>query len=856
MSKQLFKLQSKYAPAGDQPAAIEKLVAGLKKGYHDQTLFGVTGSGKTFTMANVIAQVQKPTLVIAHNKTLAAQLAQEYKDFFPDNAVHYFVSYYDYYQPEAYIPVTDTYIEKEAMINEEIERLRHASTQALLTRSDVIIVASVSCIYGLGSPVEYEKVNLRIEVGQTISRAELIRRFIGIHFSRNNTDLKPGEFRAVGNALEIMPVNEKLIYRINFSGSQIDNIVKIDGVTRRIISDEKVFFLSPAKHFITAPAEQKRAVKTIKAELAVQLKQLKKAGKLLEAERLKRRTSYDLSLIREVGYCNGIENYSRHFSGKTAGEPPDTLLSYFGKDFLTIIDESHVTVPQLNGMYAGDASRKKNLIDHGFRLPSALDNRPLKFPEFVDRIGSVIYTSATPSTYELEKSAQVVEQIIRPTGLIDPVLEIRGIIEQGKYPGQVTDFITETDKVVRGGGRVIATTLTKKMAEDLSDYLKAKGVKAEYLHSDIKTIDRIVLLTDFRKGKFDCLVGVNLLREGLDLPEVEFIGILDADKEGFLRSDTALIQTIGRAARNVKGKVVLYADQLTGSINRAVEETNRRRAKQVSYNTEHRITPRTIIKNINDIMENLKTPHNKAVSELLKIDEPLIQKSPKRLIRQKEIQLNAAVKILDFETAAILRDELIELRKLVWYNGHINMSAKTTQKLTVEDLILCILNKLEPEKSDKIRVNKLAFFTEFAFLNRFNLPLSDAEYAGIDLGPVIDNYDAILKGMQKNNLIKVDGYKIRPLASPSVQLSPEYSAFVDSIIEKYSILPKNILIEISHLTDAYKITTKNEEVMGNKIDKKLAILETFLLDNDEDTPTNEDELPSINRSQLVQYATR
>jgi excinuclease ABC subunit B len=665
MQKNQFKLQAQYSPAGDQPGAIEKLVKGVKKGLKNQTLLGVTGSGKTFTVANVIQQIQKPTLVIAHNKTLAAQLAQEYREFFPDNAVHYFVSYYDYYQPEAYIPVTDTYIEKEAMINEEIDRLRHASTQALLTRKDVIIVASVSCIYGLGSPEEYEKVNLKIEVGQEISRAELIRKFIGLHFERNNTDLKPGEFRAVGNSLEIMPVNEKLIFRITFTENIINSITRIDGVSRRIVGEEKLFYLFPAKHFITNDEAKKVAIKSIKVELEAQLKKLKKEGKLLEAERLKRRTNYDLSLIKEVGYCNGIENYSRHFSGKAPGEAPDTLLSYFGPDFLTIIDESHVTVPQLNGMFAGDASRKKNLIEHGFRLPSACDNRPLKFPEFTARVGQVIYTSATPGDYELEKSEQVVEQVIRPTGLIDPEVEIRGVVESGQYKGQVTDFILETEKVVKGGGRVIATTLTKKMAEDLSEYLKQKNIKAEYLHSDIKTIDRIQILTDFRKGKFDCLVGVNLLREGLDLPEVEFIGILDADKEGFLRSDTSLIQTIGRAARNVKGKVVLYADQITGSIKRAVEETNRRRAIQVAYNTKHNITPKTIIKNIRDIMEELKSPHNKAVTELLKIDKELIGKNPKKMIKEKERQLNAAVKILDFETAAILRDELIELKKIV-----------------------------------------------------------------------------------------------------------------------------------------------------------------------------------------------
>lgn len=664
MQDNKFKLKAPYKPAGDQPEAIKKLVAGVKKGLKDQTLLGVTGSGKTFTVANVIEQIQKPTLVIAHNKTLAAQLAQEYKEFFPDNAVHYFVSYYDYYQPEAYIPVTDTYIEKEAMINEEIDRLRHASTQALLTRKDVIIVASVSCIYGLGSPEEYEKVNLKIEVGQEISRADLIRNFIGLHFDRNNTDLKPGEFRAVGNALEIMPVNEKLIYRIDFLGNKIKTVYKIDAVTRRLISEEKIFFLFPAKHFITNEEAKNRAVKSIKAELDDQLKILTRNGKNLEAERLKRRTNYDLSLIKEVGYCNGIENYSRHFSGKRPGEAPDTLLSYFGSDFLTIIDESHVTIPQLNGMFAGDESRKKNLIEHGFRLPSARDNRPLKFAEFEQKVGQVIYTSATPAEYEREKSQQTVEQVIRPTGLIDPKIAIRGIIEKGNYKGQIFDFMTEVEKVIKGNGRVIATTLTKKMAEDLSVYLKEKNIKAEYLHSDIKTIDRIQILTDFRKGKFDCLVGVNLLREGLDLPEVEFIGILDADKEGFLRSDTSLIQIIGRAARNVKGVVVLYADNLTGSIKRAMEETNRRRKIQIAYNEKHGITPKTISKKIHDIMENLKSPHDKAVLELLRLDQVVTGKKLLRLIKQKEIQLNAAVKILDFETAAILRDEIKELNRL------------------------------------------------------------------------------------------------------------------------------------------------------------------------------------------------
>ena len=669
MSK--FKIKAEYKPAGDQPEAIKALVGGIEKGLKKQTLFGVTGSGKTFTVANVIEKIQKPTLVIAHNKTLAAQLAQEYKEFFPENAVHYFVSYYDYYQPEAYMPVTDTYIEKEAMINEEIERLRHASTQALLTRKDVIVVASVSCIYGLGSPEEYMKVNIILNVGDKISRQEMVKKLINVHFERTNSDIKTGTFRAVGNSVEVMPVNEKILIRIDFEDDKIKKISRIDSVSRSIVEDSiQSTFIFPAKHFITEKDQQDRAFKSIKAEMEEQIEVLKKAGKNLEAERLRRRTTYDLSLIREVGYCNGIENYSRHFSGKASGEAPDTLLEYFPMkadgtaDFLTVIDESHVAISQIRGMYAGDASRKKTLIDYGFRLPSAKDNRPLKYDEFEKRVGQTIYTSATPGDYEKEESAQIVEQIIRPTGLIDPIVDIKPITEvKGKNKSQVYDFIEETEKVVKNGGRVIATTLTKKMAEDLSTYLKEKGVKAEYLHSEIKTIDRIDILTNFRKGKFDCLVGVNLLREGLDLPEVEFIGILDADKEGFLRSDTSLIQTIGRAARNVLGRVVLYADKITGSIERAVEETNRRREIQIAYNTKHGITPKTIIKKIHDITDHMRSDHDKAVKELLRIDEQMATKAPTKLIKQKEIQMNAAVKMLDFESAALLRDEINEIKK-------------------------------------------------------------------------------------------------------------------------------------------------------------------------------------------------
>ncbi|KND49015.1 MAG: excinuclease ABC subunit B [Parcubacteria bacterium C7867-005] len=665
----VFKIRNEFKPAGDQPKAIKELVSGIKDGLDKQTLLGVTGSGKTFTAANVIEQIGKPTLVIAHNKTLAAQLAQEYREFFPDNAVHYFVSYYDYYQPEAYMPVTDTYIEKEAMINEEIERLRHASTQALLTRKDVIIVASVSCIYGLGSPEEYEKVNMKISKGDKISRADFIRELIDIHFSRTNSDIKSGTFRALGNAVEIMPTGEKTIYRIEIEDSHISAIKRIDGVSRTVISEPEVFYLFPAKHFITDEEQVKKAIQSIKLELDKQLEQFKKDGKILEADRLKRRTSYDLALIREVGYCNGIENYSRHFSGKKVGEAPDTLLSYFphkkdgSADFLTIIDESHVTIPQIGGMFAGDRSRKETLVEHGFRLPSAKDNRPLMFDEFEKRIGQVIFTSATPSVYEKANSKKVVEQVIRPTGLIDPEVTVRPIQSKGNYDGQISDFINETEKAIKKGGRVIATTLTKKMAEDLSEFLKEKKIKARYLHSEIKTIERIEILTDFRKGVFDCLVGVNLLREGLDLPEVTFIGILDADKEGFLRSETSLIQIIGRAARNVEGKVILYADTVTGSMERAMGETKRRREIQMAYNKKHGITPITIKKKIKDITDTLEREHHNAVNVLLETDELIFDKNPKKFIKAKREEMEIAVRDLDFETAAIIRDEIRLLEK-------------------------------------------------------------------------------------------------------------------------------------------------------------------------------------------------
>ncbi|HEY4482911.1 MAG TPA: excinuclease ABC subunit UvrB [Candidatus Paceibacterota bacterium] len=662
MNSQQFKLKSDWAPAGDQPSAIADLVAGLRAGKGHQTLLGVTGSGKTFTVANVIVQMQKPTLVIAHNKTLAAQLAQEYQQFFPENAVHYFVSYYDYYQPEAYLPVSDTYIEKDASINEEIERLRHASTQALLTRKDVIIVASVSCIYGLGSPAEYEKENLKLAVGESVGRNALLRRLVGIFYTRTNADLNSGTFRATGNSVEVMPVSDTFVYQIYFEGDTISRIDKVDPINRAVLSSEQAVYLFPAKHFITNKAQQKKAVVSIQEELKERLKHFEKEGKLLEADRLKRRTNYDLAMIKEVGYCSGIENYSRHLSGRQAGSAPDTLLSYFGKDFLTVIDESHVTVPQISGMFAGDESRKKVLIEHGFRLPSALDNRPLKFPEFEERVGQVVYTTATPGKYELEKG-NIAEQIIRPTGLMDPELTVRPIAVHGDYGGQVQDMIAETAKTVKKGFRVIVTTLTKKMAEDLSTFLKEKGIKSEYLHSEIKTLERIKILREFRQGTFDVVVGVNLLREGLDLPEVALIGILDADKEGFLRSETSLIQTIGRAARNVEGRVILYADNMTGSMKRAIDETNRRRAIQVAYNKEHGITPKTVIKKVHDIMEVLDAERAKVADRVLALDAELLKLNPLKLIKQKEKEMNEAVKKLDFETAAILRDEIVLLKE-------------------------------------------------------------------------------------------------------------------------------------------------------------------------------------------------
>ncbi len=670
-----FTLSTDKTPAGDQPEAISVLTEGVRQGLMHQTLLGVTGSGKTYTAANVIRNIGKPTLVIAHNKTLAAQLTQEYRELFPEHAVCYFVSYYDYYQPEAYVPTSDTYIEKEAQVNQEIDRLRHAATQALLTRDDVIVVASVSCIYALGSPEEYKKVHVPITVGDRENRADLIRKLISIYFSRTNADLTPGLFRARGNMIEIMPINERVIYRVSFTGETVTAITEIDAVSRAIVRDLDTVFLFPAKHYVTPEDERVRAMEDIKAELQQRLAELDAAGKILEHERLKRRTNHDLAMIREIGYCNGIENYSRHFDGRAPGEAPYTLLDYFPKtadgrpDFLTIIDESHVTIPQLAGMYAGDRSRKETLIEHGFRLPSAVDNRPLMFEEIEERLGQRIYTSATPAQYERERShpphGATVEMIIRPTGLVDPAITVKPIVSSDVYGGQVADIIAESEAVVAADGRVLITTLTKRMAEDLTEYLRGKGVSAEYIHSDVKTIERIEILTKFRKGDFDILVGVNLLREGLDLPEVALVGILDADKEGFLRSETSLIQTMGRAARNVHGRVILYADEMTRSMESAIGETERRRVLQLAYNTEHNITPQSITKAITDITETLTREHEAAVATLMQIDQERLQSDPEGLLEEKRKQMNEAVKLLDFETAALLRDEIRELTERV-----------------------------------------------------------------------------------------------------------------------------------------------------------------------------------------------
>ncbi|MDP3975205.1 MAG: excinuclease ABC subunit UvrB [Candidatus Jorgensenbacteria bacterium] len=655
----MFQLVSKFKPAGDQPRAIRELSEGLAKGERYQTLLGVTGSGKTFTAAHVIAKANKPALVIAHNKTLAAQLCNEFRELFPKNSVHYFVSYYDYYQPEAYMPTTDTYIGKEAMINEEIDKLRHAATSALLTRRDVIVVASVSCIYGLGAPEVYRENIFHLKKGAPIDRTTFTRKLVELHYTRTTADLKRGTFRIRGDQWEIMPPDRELIYALEVKGGAIQRVYEVDPVKGFVPGEtEEVpeVVIAPAKHFITPKEERERAIKAIKAELKSQLKKFEKEGKLLEAERLERRTKFDLAMIREVGYCNGIENYSRHLSGRAEGAPPDTLLDYFPSPpaggFLTIIDESHVTVSQIGGMYEGDASRKKTLIEYGFRLPSAADNRPLKFPEFEKRVGQIIFTSATPGPFEKKVSTQTVEQIIRPTGLVDPKVTLL------PAKGQVADLIPRIEERAKAKERVLVTTLTKKMAEDLASYLEEKKMKVAYLHSDVKTMDRIRILTNLRKGTYDVLVGVNLLREGLDLPEVSLVAILDADKEGFLRSETSLVQTIGRAARHIRGEVLLYADQMTGSIQRAVRETERRRKIQLEFNITHGITPTSIQREIRDIL-----PAD--AEKILKLEAKPVPKSGRAreaLIKEKELAMKEAAAELNFELAAIFRDEIRILR--------------------------------------------------------------------------------------------------------------------------------------------------------------------------------------------------
>jgi excinuclease ABC subunit B len=650
----LFKIVSDFGLTGDQPQAAASLVEGLNKGYRDQTLLGVTGSGKTFTMANVIERTQRPTLVICHNKTLAAQLATEFKEFLPENAVEYFVSYYDYYQPEAYIPSTDLYIEKETDINEEIDKLRHAATMSLFTRRDVVIVASVSCIYSLGAPEEYHAFALAIERDKSYKRDRLIRHLVDMQYERNDYDFTRSRFRIRGDTLEIQPAYQETALRIEFWGDRIERIVEIDPLTGELLADRDQVSIYPAKHFVTSHEKLLAAIDDIKVELKDRLSELKSQGKLLEAQRLEARTHYDVEMLQEVGYCTGVENYSRHLQRRAAGSTPWTLLDYFPDDFLLFIDESHMTLPQIRGMYQGDVSRKQTLVDYGFRLPSALDNRPLRFEEFNEHINQVIYVSATPKAYEYERSQQVVEQLVRPTGLLEPTVEVKPV------KGQIDDLIDQIRTRVPKGERCLVTTLTKRMAEELSDYLKEMEIKTHYLHSEVDTLERVEILRDLRLGVYDVVVGINLLREGLDLPEVSLVAILDADKEGYLRSEEALIQTMGRAARHINAHVIMYADAVTGSMQKAIEETMRRRQIQETYNREHGITPQGITKAVKDITERVqavaetRTPY--AVSSISR--EEVLE-----LIRQLESDMKAAAKNLEFERAAMIRDRIIELRK-------------------------------------------------------------------------------------------------------------------------------------------------------------------------------------------------
>ncbi len=647
-----FELISDLSPQGDQPEAIARLAEGLQQGSRFQTLLGVTGSGKTFTIAHVIARVQRPTLVIAHNKTLAAQLCSEFREFFPRNAVAYFVSYYDYYQPEAYLPQTDTYIEKDASINEEIDRLRHFATQALFERRDVIVVASVSCIYALGSPEEYARFTFQVRCGQEYDRDRMLRRLVDMQFKRNDANLTRGTFRVRGDVLEIFPVDEERITRVEMFGEEVERILSIDPVTGEVVEEREGAMIFPATHYMSGEEQQERALASIEAELEERLRYFREQGMLLEAQRLEQRTRYDMEMIREIGYCQGIENYSRHFDGRAPGDPPFTLLDYFPEDFLTVVDESHQTIPQIRGQWAGDRSRKDSLVRYGFRLPSAYDNRPLTFEEFEQRVGQVIFTSATPGPYELKVSDQVVEQIIRPTGLVDPEVIVR------PTKGQIDDLIGEIKERVSRGERVLVTTLTKRMAEDLSEYLAELDLKVHYLHSEIETLVRSEILRDLRLGVYDVVVGINLLREGLDLPEVSLVAILDADKEGFLRSDTSLIQTIGRAARHVSGQVIMYADDVTDSMRRAIDETNRRRAKQLAYNEEHGITPESVRKEIRDLL----------VEQVAEEPAPYLAedgyagKDRDSILAELERDMRLAAQELRFEEAARLRDHLRALQ--------------------------------------------------------------------------------------------------------------------------------------------------------------------------------------------------
>ncbi len=654
-----FKIHSKFQPTGDQPQAIEKLAEGFRNGMKFQTLLGVTGSGKTFTMANLIEKLQKPTLVIAHNKTLAAQLYNELKEFFPSNAVEYFISYYDYFQPEAYVPSTDTYIEKDSSVNDEIDKLRHSCTAALVEREDVIVVSSVSCIYGLGDPEEYYGMMLSLRPGMEKDRDEVLRSLIEMQYDRNEVDFQRGTFRVKGDVVEIFPVaSSEHAIRVEFFGDEIDRITEIDVLTGEIIGTRSHVSIYPASHYVTSPEKMQEAIRRIEAELEERLAELKREDKLLEAQRLEQRTNYDIEMLREMGFCSGIENYSRHLSLREAGETPFTLIDFFPKDFLIIADESHVSVPQIRGMYEGDRSRKTTLVDFGFRLPSALDNRPLKFSEFESKINQMLFVSATPSVYEKEHSQQQVEQIIRPTGLLDPEISVRPI------EGQIDDLIDEIKGVTEKKQKVLVTTLTKKMAERLTDYLKEAGIRVRYLHSDIDTLERLEIIRELRLDVFDVLVGINLLREGLDIPEVSLVAILDADKEGFLRSETSLIQTIGRAARNADGRVIMYADVMTDSMDRAIKETERRRAIQQAYNEEHGITPTTIKKEVHELIQATKSVTEKQKFALEKDPESMNEKELKELISKLTKEMKQAASDLQFERAAELRDKILELKRL------------------------------------------------------------------------------------------------------------------------------------------------------------------------------------------------